>query len=256
MIKIQFQRLLKRKSFYIVFFILLLLTSLNAITNNNIRVPLNDFVNYANGVYYNFILYTPGKHLRLIQAIFPLLAAVPFSDCYLEDINSGFIKNIITRYDKKKYLTVTFVCNFIFSGLIISIPFIVNYMIYASFIPSIQPKIFFNSTFDNRSFLPYIYHNFPLLHVFLRILLLFVYAGVFSNIALAASIFFKNKYIVTIFPFIIYICLDIFVSIDYSPLAYLFNSFKYNSMYLIYPIVFTITCFFIFIIGGLKHESV
>lgn len=261
MIKIEIKRIFKSRSFYVALLVGITIASLEAFSNNHIRLSSQDFIDFSNGVYNNLILYNVGKYVRMLQMVFPLIVTIAFADAYLEDVKSGFIKNIITRYDKKKYLINRFLVNFVVSGLIISIPLIINYMLYASFIPSIEPKVFFSSpVLEPRDFLPYIYFKFPLLHVFIRIFLLFIYAGTFSSIALASSIYFRNKYVITIIPFIAYIAMDVIIPMvlnyRYSPMMFLFNPTGYNHMFIAIPLILIIACFSIFIIGGMKNELI
>lgn len=261
MIKIEIKRIFKRKSLYVALLIGIAIASLEVFSNNHIRLKSKDFIDLSNGVYNNLMLYNVGKYMRMLQMIFPLMVTIVFADSYLEDVKSGFIKNIITRYDKKKYLVNRFLVNFVISGLIISIPYIVNYMLYASFIPSIEPKIFFSSpALEVRNFLPHVYYKIPLLHVFIRIFLLFIYGGAFSSIALASSIYSRNKYVITIIPFIVYIAMDVITQMllnyRYSPMMFLFNPTGYNHMFIAVPLILITACFSIFIIGGMKNELI
>lgn len=261
MIKIEIKRIFKRTSFYVALLVGITIASLEVFSNNHIRLSSQDFIDFSNGAYNNLMLYNIGKYVRMLQMVFPLIVTIAFADAYLEDVKSGFIKNIITRYDKKKYLINRFLVNFVISGLIISIPFIINYMLYASFIPSIEPKVFFSSSvLEQGDFLSYIYFNFPLLHVFLRIFLLFIYAGTFSSIALAGSIYFRNKYVITIIPFIVYIAMDVIITMvlnyRYSPMIFLFSPTGYNHIFIAIPLILIITCFSIFINGGMKNELI
>ncbi|WP_035294868.1 hypothetical protein [Clostridium sp. KNHs214] len=265
MIRIEIKRIFKRKSLYVALLIGIVIASLEAFSNNHIRLKSKDFIDFSNGVYNNLMLYNVGKYMRMLQIIFPLMVTIVFADSYLEDVKSGFIKNMLTRYDKKKYLINRFFVNFVISGLIISIPFIVNYLLYASFIPSIEPKIFFSSpALEARNFLPRIYYKFPLLHVFIRIFLLFIYGGTFSSIALASSIYSRNKYVITIIPFIVYMAMDVIAPMvfpmvsgyRYSPMMFLFNPTGYNHMFIAVPLILITACFSIFIIGGMKNELI
>lgn len=261
MIQVEINRILKRRSFYVALLVGIIIVLLEVFSNNHIKLKSNDFIEFSNGVYNNLIIYTTGEYKDILQMIFPLIVTIAFADAYLEDIQSGFIKNILIRYDKKKYLINRFLMNFIVSGLIISIPIIVNYMMYAALIPSIEPKIFFSAPFlEFRDFLPNIYYKYPLLHAFIRIFMLFIYAGTFSSIALASSIFSKNKYVITIIPFIVYIGMDVIIPMilnyRYSPMWFLFNTTEYNYMFITIPITLIIACFSIFIVGGMKNEFV
>ncbi len=261
MIKCEINRVLKRKSFYVVLLVGITITALEALSNNNIRVSQEDFIFFPNGVYNNLMIYNVGKYMRMLQMVFPLIVTVAFADSYIEDVKSGFIKNITTRYDKKRYLIERFFVNFVVSGVVISIPLIVNYMLYAGSIPSLEPNVYFSQlNIDVYGFLPGLYYKFPFLHMVVRILLLFVYGGALSSIALAASIFTKSKYIITILPFIVYIGMDVLIPMffdsgyRYSPMIFLFNPTGYNFMFIAIPSILITACFFIFLLGGMKNE--
>lgn len=258
MIKIEIKRLLKRPQFYVVILIGILIGMLDFISNNTIKLSGTDFSINSYGVYSRLMLYNINEFVRILQLIMPLIVTIAFADSYLEDVSSGFIKNIIVRYDKKKYLLNRFIVNFVVSGLIISIPFIINYILYAAFIPSIEPKIYFSGIIDTYGFLPNIYYNYPFLYVCIRILLLFVYGGTFSSIALASSIFIKNRYVVTLIPLITYISMDVIIQMSisyrYSPMVFLFLPLSHNFMYLLIPLIFIPSCFCVFMIGGKKNE--
>ena len=263
MIKSEINRVFKNKSFYAVLLVGITITTLEAFSNNNIRLSTVDFIDFPNGVYNNLILYNLGEYMRMLQMVFPLIVTVAFADSYLEDVKSGFIKNIITRYDKKKYLITRFLVNFVVSGVVISIPLIVNYMLYAGSIPSIDPHIYFSQVnVDAYGFLPGLYYTYPFIHMCIRILLLFIYGGALSSIALATSIFIKSKYIITIIPFIVYIGIDVIIPMmlqsgyKYSPMIFLFNPTGYNFMFATIPIILITGCFSIFFIGGMKNEFV
>lgn len=259
MIRIEIRRLLKRTSFHMVLLFGILIATLEAFSNNIIRLNPQDFIDFSNGAYNNLMIYSVGKYVRMLQMVFPLIVTIAFADAYLEDVKSGFIKNIITRYDKKKYLINRFLVNIVVSGLIISIPLVVNYMLYAASIPSIEPKVFYSSIIlEPRGFLSHIYFEYPLLHVFIRIFFLFIYGGTFSSIALAISIYSRNKYVITIIPFIVYIGMDVVISMilnyRYSPMMYLFNPYGYNHMFIAFPMILITACFYLFVFGGMKNE--
>lgn len=261
MIRIELKRILKNYSLYIVLLITLLIVTLDIINNPVIKLNSNDFSDYSNGVFSNLLLYNTNKYSNIFAIILPVIATIVCSDSYAEDIKTGFIKHILIRYDKKKYLIKKYIINFTISGFILIIPLIVNYVLYASLIPSIEPKLFFSSTvIGENSFLPSLFFEHPLLHMNLRILLFFIYGGSFASISLASSIFIKNKYSLVIIPYIVYVVMDIVFSLldiyKYSPLNFLIHPIKFNGAFILIPLVVNIVSFLLFYIGGIKNEEI
>ena len=64
-----------------------------------------------------------------------IIVALPFGISYVRDKNSGYIKNICNRVEKKKYLKAKFISTFISGGCTAVIPLIIDFLIVRLIIP-------------------------------------------------------------------------------------------------------------------------
>lgn len=261
MFNIELKRAITRKPFLIVLVVGFLLALLDVLTNDTIQLSGMDFYDYPLGVYEWWILYSINEYNMILSIILPLLVAMAYSDSYAEDINSGFSKNIFTRYSKNKYLRTKFFVNFIIGGFVGSVPFLTNLILYLMLIPSIEPNLFFGTNFmTDQGFLPELYYSYPMAHVLLRTFMCFVYGGALASFGLACSVFVKNRYVIVIIPITLYILLDIVLSVfslsEFSPFKILFVNTPYNNGTFIIPLILVSISYFCFLIGGKYNEDI
>lgn len=221
--------------------------------------------NYINGSVHapfdNFIMFTSNPISNLLIIILPLINTLSYSDSYLEDLKSGFIKSIYTRYEKSKYLVSKYCANFIVSGLAFSIPLLINYFVLILLHPSLQPDpILGKQTIMFGGLFPKLFYSRPNLYIMMWITIYFLYSGAFASIALCVSQFIKNKFIVLAIPFTLFYLSEGFAEIvnkmEYSPesFLYLYNDQHFSIIILEFVIITTIT-FIVFCIGGLHNEN-
>ena len=147
------------------------------------------------GTYYNTVFYF----------VVPLICALPFAMSYFEDIESGYIKNICIRTDKKVYLVSKYFSVFISAGVVCIIPILVNLILTMTIIPMISPEpatMLFGIYGFN--YLYNVFANTPLLYVFIYIIIDFLLSGVLSCLALSITKLLPNKYLVMLTPFVTY----------------------------------------------------
>lgn len=190
----------------------------------------------------------------------PILVAISYADSYLEDLNSGFLKNILSRYPKNKYLKNKFFANFIISGITFTIPLIINLLVQITTQASIHPEKLVQRTLAIGSLNLNMYLNHPLLYTLLWIFIYFIFAGVISSISLGFSIIIRNKFIVLIMPFIIVQAISILFPLigiktySVSDFLYLSNNVKITPM-LITFIVMLMLSLLPFYFGGKSNEA-
>ena len=56
----------------------------------------------------------------------PIFAVLPATILFCDDYNSGYIKNILSRIEKRKYIKEILICSSISGGLAIFIPLCIN----------------------------------------------------------------------------------------------------------------------------------
>lgn len=203
---------------------------LNVIPQSYIQQPL-DSMNmmdwlvstgqYPHSLYNQWI----GGQARTLSAtlfflMIPLLAALPFTESYCFD-RMGYIKNIVSRAENKQYLLAKYVAVFISAGTVACIPLALNFVATAMVVPALVPyasthafSIFAYCTFDK------LFYSHPMVYEFIYLVLNFVLVGLIAEVGLVARLFTKNRYVVMLSPFILYLVIyfvsDILGAMDWS----------------------------------------
>ncbi|GAB1303773.1 hypothetical protein [Bacillus altitudinis] len=202
--------------------------------------------------YTSWIESTTGSAIPgLFFTLMPILAALPAADIYRRDVQTGNWNFIATRGKKANYFFHLFTLNFLAGGIVVSVSLLFN--IYLSFMtmPNIpvDPLISGNIDLVNSSTLfPDFYYQHPFLHMLFYVFLSFIFAGVFANIGLAASLFINKSFIVILIPFIVsnvwnYIGY-VFKFDNYIPKVFLVQDSSYFDIQVM-PIVITFLILFV-----------
>ena len=174
------------------------------------NVTADFYVLYPRSAYVSW-MYFSGETYYIYALIFPLLATLIYSDAYAEDFNTGLIKNILTRIEKKSYLAKRFVMNFLMGGGMAIVPLLINFLAQMLAYPLIENNYFFGMVLvTENSFWPDLFYQNPMAYVIVRLFLLFLLGGTISSTGLAFSTMFKNRYIIVILPFLLILGLDVF----------------------------------------------
>ena len=212
--------------------------------------------------YDSFIFFNLSKSANILILILPLLSSLVYSDTYLEDKKSGFLKFIYMRSEKKKYLRTKFLANFIVSGLAVAIPIMISFIFLRLRIPSGEPNpiLGVNTIFPTQLF-PKLFYSHPNIYILLWIVIYFIYAGAFSSLGLSLSIFIKNRIAVLFSPFIIChvigIALEFLGGYKYYPLNFLYLSlYKSFTVIILEFIVLMFVSYLVFVIGGKNRECI
>lgn len=258
----EIKRGLSRISFRIALLIGIIANIMSVFITNPGTYSIDNYIKaYEISAYDNFIFFNLNSLSNVMILIFPILSAVSYSDSYLEDINSGFINYIYTRYSKSKYLICKFCSNFIISGLCVAVPLIINLIILILTVPSIKTNaILGRYTILCGGLLSSLFYNNPILYILLWILIYFMYSGAFASIALSISIVIKNKFVVLFVPFllcnVIGIVLNLIGKYSYSPSSFLYLSNNQSiDIIIIEFILIVLISAFIFYVGGNKNEN-
>ena len=162
----------------------------------------------------------------LFYMILPILAAFPCGDSFFQDLNTGYIKNLYTRTEKKYYCLSKFAATFLSGGVAISIPLLLSLLITMLIVPSFPPDpsaVIFNIFEEQMWSNIFLYH--PYIYVLLYILLDFIFGGLFAILPFFFSMMINNRYVLILSPFVLYILLFI-----------LFEGTTYVPYYFLYPI--------------------
>ena len=138
----------------------------------------------------------------ILGVIAPLLAALVFSNSYLQDKDSGFLKFIYARMNRKRYIISRIFVNAISSGVIISAALVVI-LIFVSLIFGINTNP--SSYFEVTGAYVFLYAKSKWIYVVYIIILSFIFNVIFATLSLGLSPFINNKYLSFLCPFAIYI---------------------------------------------------
>lgn len=165
---------------------------------------LDDYLNYdkpmmdVHGVFNKWI---GGQSFTmqpfLYYLLLPILVTIPFADSFFTDKKSCYIDNIFIRTNKKNYYFSKLIAVFFSAGIVILIPLLINLMLTAMILPSINPQIS-GGTFPivANSMWAELFYTHPYIYVFGYLLIDFIFAGLIASISLVVSFWAEHRFIV------------------------------------------------------------
>ncbi len=178
-------------------------------------------------IFFTYNLYTPKYPKNLFDSwmganfsqlpvflfflLLPIIASLPYSTSYLDDLNSGMIKNRILKSTRNKYFTAKYFATFLSGATAVILPLLINFLLTAMTLPALKP---INSThlygiFPRMMWAELFYTN-PFLYTFGYLIIIFIFSGLIAALSLPFSFFIKNKIAILLTPFLIYIFLYAF----------------------------------------------
>lgn len=263
MFLVELKRGFSRLSFKIAVFIGIIFCLLSLVETKGFSEHLlSDYIKtYLDTPFDRFIFFNLNPVSNILILIFPIISAISYSDSYLEDVNSGFIKAIYTKEKKVKYLILKFLSNFIVAGTAIAAPLLLNFIALILLYPSIPTHaVLGRPTIMPGGLFPGLFYNHPAIYILIWILIYFLYSGAFASIGLSLGILIKNKFVTLIAPFIIYHIASIILQLMnknlYEPLQFLYLSNNQNiSAITLDFVLILIATICLFIYGGYKNET-
>lgn len=133
----------------------------------------------------------------------PLAAAVPVALTAYTDRKSGYIKNVFTRTEKKNYYVAKNLAAFISAGVVTTVPQILNLLIVAALLPSIQPYpgIGYVGISSDAMWVDLFYAH-AYFYIILYLVFNFIFYGLLNTFAVALSWFYQNWFAVLLTPFL------------------------------------------------------
>lgn len=219
--------------------------------------PANVFVNWLG-------VNPRGMEQFLYYLLLPVIAVLPYADSYFSDKKTGCIKNVLIRASKKDYFICRYISVFLSGGCAFSLPLLINFLAASLFLPSMTPDPYYSSIGENSMWND-IYYTNPILYTLLFILLAFLFSGVFATVSLSISDFSEHRFIVLIFPFLLYLAFFSVMSyistnsqmLAWIPVYFLTPNFlycKFNIILLEFIVLFVITGMG-FVWKGIKHDA-
>ncbi|UWO26155.1 hypothetical protein [Marvinbryantia formatexigens] len=142
----------------------------------------------------------------LFYFIAPILAAFPSAGSYKADMKSGYIKNVLTRTERRTYLCTKYLVAFLSGGMIVVFPMVLDFALTAMVLPALIPQsgtglfpIFSSSLLGD------LYYLHPYAYLISYLGINFLYFGLLASLALPAAHFCDNLFSVVLMPFLVYL---------------------------------------------------
>lgn len=142
----------------------------------------------------------------ILFAIFPILVIIPFSATFSQDKESGYLRNVFTRANKKDYFFAKYITVFVSGFITVLAIFAISLYLTAMFIPAIYPESA-SYTFPvtgSTHLWNKIYQQNPYLYLLMYSLIDAVFLGIWATVPLSISIFIKNKFTALVGSTILY----------------------------------------------------
>ncbi len=141
----------------------------------------------------------------LYYLLLPLLASLAYGWSYFTEKKSGYVKNVVTRIDKKKYYLAKYIAVFLAGGAVVAIPLLVNVLTVACVVPAYQPDIYYQIYYNMyQHYLAWMFYSMPALYVIYVMVLDFVFAGLIAVLSLALTFFVNNRFAVVLLPMLFF----------------------------------------------------
>lgn len=149
-----------------------------------------------------------GENLSLANTLFfvllPVGAALPYGWSFHTERKSGYIKNVVSRIDKRSYFFAKTIAVFTSGMLAVFIPLVSNILLTSAFIPIVSPfagYTFYNYVYFGNMWSDLFFTN-PFLHMILYVLLDTLYGGIFALLSFAVTFYVKNIFSGIFVPFL------------------------------------------------------
>lgn len=154
--------------------------------------------------YENWILFERSSMYKYILIfIMPILTVLPYGTSYYSDLKSGYVKQMATRISMKTYTRIKYCATFLSGGIAITLPLFIQFLLTSTLYPLHKPYRFNGSLSGQYSFAVDLFYEYPMLYTMLRLLIVFVMAGLLATVALLVSKYIYNLFSVFITPFVI-----------------------------------------------------
>lgn len=203
-----------------------------------------------------FLITRNSGSYSFLGVIAPLLAVLPFSNSYLQEKDSGFLKFIYTRIGRKKYIRTRILVNAITSGLIITSALLIILITICLFFGINSNS---DSLFQPMGSYIFLYTKNKWLYIIFIFILSFLFNAIFATLSLGLSPFINNKYLSFLCPFAIYMLsmtLFPYIGIGNLKMSILFlpTASEYELFLLIYQVI-VLTLSIILFNLGVKYRN-
>ena len=270
-LKIEFDRAFRNKVFFIVILVGCFISVLQIVFEVMPVLQYQEYDNFTSFPHTSYEHYFGLKNGSMFGVyyylIIPLLAAVPYATSCYRDRKAGYIVNVFTRTASKNYYISKYVVTFLNGGVVAIVPQILNFMIIAALLPSIQPGagMGFVGIRGDATWAELYYTN-SFLYIVLVWIIDFILYGLINTLCITVSWLIENEFLVTLVPFIFVKVLDLIAdiigqlglapTICLRPAQSSVSSFPLQMYYLILVAFFLLSAFISIIYGVKRKENI
>lgn len=163
--------------------------------------------NYPLGVYAKWM----GGENSTIQPVLyylivPVLVVLPYLGTISEDMNTGYVKNILLFATRREYYHVKWVLTFLTAGTVAVVPLLLNFFFAAMFLPLVMPQpgtglypLMADSLWAE------LFYTHPAIYLVCYLVLNFIFFGLLATVGLSCSLITQKGYICMLFPLFLYL---------------------------------------------------
>ena len=151
--------------------------------------------------------YTSGYSLFFFA--FPLLVCIGYGWSFRQEMDNGYINQIVSRGGKKRYFASKYVSTFLSGGIILTLPLLLNLLFGMAYTNLALPDpVYTYFNMGNRNFLGPLFFTHPLWFCFLYMLTDFVFGGALACLCMTFSYFIKGRVLALPIPFLLLMVWD------------------------------------------------
>lgn len=158
-----------------------------------IEDPLLDVV-VVQSAWTENILMQPSSAGLVYSILIYILPSLSLSDVFVEDRETGYENIALLKKSPRTYVKENFVWNFIFGGLFLLMPVLVNLIIMLMIRPTWQMN-YINSGLYNGMLFGHVFVSYTCLFYLLHFLKMFLAGGTIASFMMYINTKFSNKYI-------------------------------------------------------------
>ena len=163
--------------------------------------PLSSFDRWLGGENYSF-------QAKIYFMFLPILCALPHSASWLFDGASGFGNQAIIRRGQGAYVRAKYLAVFLSGAAVAVLPLLFDFLITNLVVPAVCPQARYGlSPIDATKLWGNLYFSHPFLYLLAYLLMDGVFYGLFTTLSLTGTIYLKNRCLVQLLPFLIYMAL-------------------------------------------------
>ena len=140
---------------------------------------------------------------------FPLLVCIGYGWSFRQEMDNGYINQIVSRVGKKRYYASKYVSTFLSGGIILTLPLLLNLLLRMTYTNLALPDpVYTYFNMGNRNFLGPLFFTHPLWFCFLYMLTDFVFGGALACLCMTFSYFIKGRVLALPIPFLLLMVWD------------------------------------------------